>query len=147
MTVLGIRNNNPGNIRKNPANKWLGETQGVDPVFCVFDTMAHGIRALCEILINYQKLYNLRTIRDIISKWAPPTENDTHAYITNCADRTGFDPDAELDMTKEDDLSALAHAICDQECGEDAALILPAQLAAGVGDALQSKGYIKELPL
>ena len=74
----GMRNNNPGNIRQTSI-KWLGEedysTPGVtddDPSFEEFDTMEYGIRALGRLLRNYQRLYGLETIHQIINRYAPP---------------------------------------------------------------------------
>jgi len=77
----GIRNNNPGNIRRN-GDPWQGlaETQG-DKEFFTFATPVYGIRALARTLITYQDRHGLRTIRQIISRWAPPVENDTESYV------------------------------------------------------------------
>jgi hypothetical protein len=140
MTARGLRNNNPGNLRKTSANQWVGEIQpSSDPAFCQFDTMAHGIRAIAITLINYQQMHKLRTIREIITRWAPPEENNTSAYISNCADLTGYDPDAALNMTREDDLTALVMAICQHENGIDATAIPQIQYDAGVNLALAAK--------
>ena len=136
----GLLNNNPGNIRLSSANNWLGQINpGADPDFCQFDTMIHGIRALAEILINYQVIHGLRTINDIITHWAPPSENDTAAYINDCADLTGFEPAATLNMTREDDLTAMVKAICVHENGHDVNDITQAQFDAGVNAALAAK--------
>ena len=141
MTAKGIRLQNPGNVRLSANNNWLGQVQpGTDPDFCQFDTMVHGIRALAEILINYQVIHQHRTIRDIISTWAPAEENNTQAYISDVADLTGFDPDATLDLTQEDDLTAMVKAISFHENGEDAHEIIEAQFDAGVNAALAAKG-------
>jgi hypothetical protein len=142
MLARGIRLCNPGNIRLNPNNHWIGQvTPDPDPDFCTFDTMVHGIRALAEILINYQLMHKRRTISEIISLWAPPEENNTTAYIMDVADRTGYDPDATLDMTREDDLTAVVMAIADHECGPDIDQITQAQFDAGVNAALAAKGF------
>ena len=50
--------------------------------FCVFDTPEHGLRALAKDLVNQQRIHNLATVDQIISKYAPPADaNDTAAYI------------------------------------------------------------------
>ena len=89
-STSGIRNNNPGNIRRSD-DKWQGlaEVQS-DSQFFVFTTPVYGVRAIARLLINYQDKYGLRTIHDIISKWAPPVENKTDAYIASVVQRTGF---------------------------------------------------------
>ncbi len=85
MTTRGLRNNNPLNIRHSK-DKWQGmvATQ-TDKSFVQFETMAYGYRAAWKILDTYclrfrksRKTYN---VRNIIGRWAPPTENDTEAYI------------------------------------------------------------------
>ena len=81
----GVRNNNPGNIDYNPRNNWQGqlglETGSINPRFAVFDTPENGIRALTKLLLNYQRLHGLKTVREIINRWAPPVENITSAYV------------------------------------------------------------------
>jgi hypothetical protein len=78
MRPRGIRNNNPGNIRFD-GTQWRG-IKGDDGAFCIFDVPENGIRAIAKILGNYDKR-NINTVRKIITEWAPPSENDTEAYI------------------------------------------------------------------
>ena len=66
-------------------------------VFCQFEAMEYGWRAAFRLLCHtYYGKYKLRTIRDIISRWAPPKENNTPAYIRYVSDYTGIWPDREL---------------------------------------------------
>ena len=109
----GLRNNNPGHIRDNIDNDWNGQTGTDDAGFVIFDTMQNGIRALTKILKNY----GLNTITQIISRWAPPSENDTAAYISSVANSTGFDPNQALNMNDANTLTALVAAITRQENG------------------------------
>lgn len=91
-TPRGIRNNNPGNIRHS-STKWVGEVKGSDPSFKTFSSPVFGIRAMAKLLGNYQRFYGLNTIREMISRWAPPKENDTDAYIAHVCSGSGFGPD------------------------------------------------------
>ena len=75
----GFRNNNPLNIRKGSKWKGLSSVQG-DKSFCVFTSMSFGIRAAIYLLLKYYKTYELHTLYDIISRWAPQCENDTWNY-------------------------------------------------------------------
>jgi hypothetical protein len=93
----GIRANNPGNIRK-AATEWLGEIDGVDPDFETFDTPEHGIRALAKIVLTYSRKYHLKTVGGIISRWAPPNENDTLSYVKHISRGLGVEPDQPLDL-------------------------------------------------
>lgn len=116
--TIGLRLNNPGNIRVTAAH-WLGKiTPSRHEEFETFDTPEHGIRALAVNLLTYYNRYHLGTIRQIITRWAPPSENPTAAYINDVCDRTGFDADASIDLTNEEDLKSLVVAIITQEQGK-----------------------------
>lgn len=117
-TPRGIRNNNPGNIRRN-ADPWQGlaDRQG-DVEFFTFKTPIYGIRALARTLIAYQDKHDLRSIRQIISRWAPPVENNTNAYVRAVAADTTLDADQSLDMHHFDHLLPLTKAIIRHENGQ-----------------------------
>ena len=99
MEPRGIRNNNPLNIRLSN-DRWQGQvlpSGSGEGAFCQFYTMAYGWRAAFRLLCHtYYGKYKLRTIRDIITRWAPPKENDTEVYIRRVTDRIGIGPDREL---------------------------------------------------
>lgn len=89
----GYRNNNPGNIRIN-GDKFQGEViPSRDKEFKQFESMAYGYRAIFKILRNYQRNYSLDTIRKMISRWAPESENNTLAYVMTVSSRSGISPD------------------------------------------------------
>lgn len=76
-----IRNtNNPGNIRNNPYGAWKGQNGAVRG-FCKFESLSYGIRALILLLKRYRTTHGLKTIKTIITRYAPPIENDTDSYI------------------------------------------------------------------
>ena len=99
----GLRNNNPLNIRLSK-DRWQGQIApslsgraGGEASFCQFESMAYGWRAAFVILCRtYYKKYGLKTISDIIYRWAPPKENNTAAYIRRVSDYIGIEPDHEL---------------------------------------------------
>jgi hypothetical protein len=94
----GIRNNNPGNIRYD-GTKWMGlATPPTDGSFCRFSDAEYGIRAIVKIITNYNKKYGLNTIRQIISRWAPPNENNTASYINSVAAALQCHADAPLNI-------------------------------------------------
>ena len=49
----------------------------------------------------YYHKYRLYTIRGIISRWAPESENNTRAYIENVSRLTGIDPDEPIGIPME----------------------------------------------
>jgi len=86
----GFRNNNPGNIRQSK-QRFKGEVvPSKDAAFKQFTDMAHGFRAIMCILRTYMTKYELCNIAKIITRWAPPAENDTQAYISLVEKLTGF---------------------------------------------------------
>ena len=102
MEPRGIRNNNPLNIRRSGDN-WQGlSALQEDREFCQFETMAYGWRAAFVILCKtYYGKYKLKTIRALITRWAPPKENNTEAYIRRVTDYAGIGPDKVLGSPKE----------------------------------------------
>lgn len=93
----GIRNNNPGNIRTN-AGKSQQPFDGAIPIaqntdankaFMQFENPWYGIRAAARVMLNYQKNYGLSTLRQMITRYAPPAENDTEGYIKYVCSRLG----------------------------------------------------------
>ena len=111
----GWRNCNPGNIKKS-AERFRGEVDGLDTVFKTFRSMAWGFRALFMILHTYIVKYNLRTIRQIVERWAPSGENNTEDYIYTLCEKMHMEDDDELHFTPIT-MPRLATAIATIECG------------------------------
>ena len=59
--------------------------------------MAWGYRAMFILLDTYRVRYGLDTLRGMISRYAPPSENHTEAYIASIVEWTGLTPDEPLD--------------------------------------------------
>ena len=98
----GWRNNNPMNIRFVPSNKWKGkvkDAQKKDKAFEEFTNAVWGWRAAFYLLLKYYYKNKLKTPRMIITKWAPPSENNTDAYVHNVMEfmhKNGFPNLSEL---------------------------------------------------
>jgi len=117
-TPRGIRNNNPGNIRRTSI-KWKGmKAVQRDALFLEFIAPEFGIRALCKVIMNYQKRYGINTIRGVIRRWAPSSENNTTAYIASVAAQSGIYADAPLDLTRRASLLPIIKAIIQHENGQ-----------------------------
>ena len=80
---------NVGNLRP------VGSSTG----FQQFDTPEAGIKAVDDQLRIYGSKHKLKTLREVISRYAPPSENDTDAYIKNVSQKTGLKPDEEIDLS------------------------------------------------
>lgn len=116
----GLSNCNPGNIRCS-ASRYRGEVRpSRDAAFKQFESLEWGYRAIFVTLRTYRQKYGLRTIREMISRWAPPTENHTEAYIRAVSDRTGFAPDEVLDIRLKGQMIPLVAAISEVENGTKA---------------------------
>lgn len=143
----GYRNRNPGNIDFSAANKWKGQLGlGDDWMprhqrrFAAFEEHRWGIRALAALLTTYQDRHGLRTIRDIINRWAPSVENATGAYVRHVADLTGRDPDASLNLHAWADMRPLVVAIITHELGGNP------YSAAEIDEGLRLAGLVPEAP-
>ena len=97
MLPRGIRNNNALNIRRSK-DQWKGMAEAqTDRAFVQFKSLEYGWRAAFHLLTRtYYHKYRLYTIRTIIRRWAPSSENDTSAYIANVSLLTGIDPDEPI---------------------------------------------------
>ena len=111
-----IGTNNPGNLRSSKGFKWQGEV-GDNKGYCVFDTMNNGVRALAKNLLTYQRRYGLRTVKDIITRWAPPNENNTDSYIAYVSQKMCVGPEDIIDLNDLDTLEDLVNAIIWHENG------------------------------
>lgn len=116
----GIRQNNPLNLVHSAKNKWQGlaEPPAIGR-FCNFQTMAHGIRAAALNLIAYQDRHGFNTIKGLIGRWAPHSENNVEAYVFSVCQRTGFQADQPLDLHTSEHLRPLVKAMARHENGGD----------------------------
>lgn len=114
----GYRNRNPGNIEHSARNAWNGlASPPSDGRFARFVSHEHGIRALALLLLTYQDRHGLRTIRGIITRWAPSSENQTDVYIERVARRMRQDADVEMDLQDPRVMRGLVEAIIVVELG------------------------------
>lgn len=119
----GVRNNNPGNIDYNPRNDWQGQL-GLElkvgastPRFARFDTPENGIRALGKLIRTYQNKHGLKTIEQIIARWAPSTENNTKSYADAVAKALAVTPSDIINVNRAAVLRPLVEAIIKHENG------------------------------
>ena len=114
MTPLGIRNNNPLNIRRGKT-PWKGQrVEQTDKAFVQFESMEWGIRAAFCLLRTYATKYHLNCIADIIMRWVPPSENETGQYIRNVCRWTGL---GGMQRLTEAEWPTLVRAMARQETG------------------------------
>lgn len=113
----GLRNCNPGNIRRS-ATRYVGEVSpSRDAEFKEFETMAYGYRAMFVLIDSYRRRYGLNTIRSIISRYAPPTENFTEGYVRFITRRTGIAAEEKIDTRSAKDMIPIVAAMSEIENG------------------------------
>jgi hypothetical protein len=85
----GIRNNNPGNIRKSATTVWAGQASNqTDPSFVQFIAPEYGIRAMAKIFNSYIAR-GVDTIEEMVSTYAPAKDkNNVGAYIAAVSSET-----------------------------------------------------------
>lgn len=116
----GLRNCNPGNIRRSKVH-YLGEVRpSQDSDFKQFESMAYGYRAMFVLLDSYRRRYALNTLRQMLNRYAPPSENFTEGYIRFVSQKTGILPDEELNTRSERDMVPIISAMSEIENGVSA---------------------------
>jgi hypothetical protein len=142
-----VRNNSPGDLRPRTGHPpWPGQ-DGVDTApggpFAIFVTPVDGWAALGLWCLDARYLRGLHTAVQMVSVFAPPSENDTASYASGVAAKVG---DGALDLQVPSTLEALCRAIAHWEeshpvwTDEDvrsgvhlASLLWPAYRAARLG--------------
>lgn len=113
----GLRNNNPGNIRLG-SFKYKGEkAKSSDSAFRQFESLEWGYRAMFVLLHTYATKHNCRTLREMINRYAPPTENFTDGYIRCVTNATHLSADEPISTTDGATMTAIVAAMSAVENG------------------------------
>ncbi|EGZ2325497.1 transglycosylase [Escherichia coli] len=123
------RNNNFGNLvfaNQEGAALEAPNAKG-EQRFARFNTPEEGIRALANQVSSYYNgtsaaagYQKLQTVSSIISKWAPPKENNTNQYIDNVSKYLGVSPNEKIDVSNPEVMTQLVRAIATKEGGNPA---------------------------
>jgi hypothetical protein len=113
---LSVRNNNPGNLRAPGSDQgfmqFASAQEGMDAMRGDLRAKITGASPAMRSRLGDQ--YS-PTLRNLISVYAPSSENDTNGYIAFVARQTGLDPDQPL---SEADIDRLMPAMIEQEGGQ-----------------------------
>ena len=116
----GLTNCNPGNIRQSKTC-YKGERRpSRDSEFKEFESMAYGYRAMFVLLDTYSRRYGLCTIRQMLNRYAPPSENFTEGYIHFVSAKTGIAPDEIVNSRAARDMVPIVAAMSQIENGTSA---------------------------
>ena len=115
-----MRNCNPMNIRIS-TDKFLGEIQpSTDKQFKQFKSNAYGYRAGFRILLTYITRYHINTLRGMLHRFAPMSENATDKYIETVSKRAAVDPDEVIRTVDKEMLIRIVAAMSYVENGVEA---------------------------
>lgn len=113
----GFRNKNPLNLRRS-ANKWLGKIEpGTDPEFEQFVSIEMGIRAALVNARTIMRRLRTPTVMKLIQTWAPPSENNTMAYVHRVCESARLLPNERIDFKKKTQMCSIFYAMIIVECG------------------------------
>jgi hypothetical protein len=113
----GLRNCNPGNIRQSKTRYKGEKPHSTDSAFKQFETLEWGYRAILMLLHTYRVRGYGDTIAKMISRYAPPFENNTEAYISRVCQQTGIDRDQRLNTLNSVQMIPIVSAISAVENG------------------------------
>ena len=117
MPSRGLRNCNPGNIRRS-AVSYVGEKlHSTDRAFKQFESIEAGYRAMFVLLHSYSCKGYAQTIEQMISRYAPPSENNTKAYIARVSHSTGIAKDCKLNTLSAEQMVPIVCAMSAVENG------------------------------
>jgi hypothetical protein len=107
---------NPGNLRK-----W-GDTPTINVgkigSFAKFNSDIEGLSAMAGNLVAYSRR-GVTSIHDIISQWAPRSENDTASYIKDITQRMGVNENQGLNLSDPATMQKLMTGMIHHEQGSN----------------------------
>lgn len=113
----GLRNNNPLNIRIS-SSQWVGKVEyNTDGSFEQFISLTMGIRAAIKLVCRYIRDGQC-TVEDIITRWAPPSENNTMMYIDRVCRIADLSPRQDVNPKCRNAICRLLWAMTQVENGQ-----------------------------
>ena len=104
--ALGVKLCNPLNIKRATATGASADVdwRGLHPlqshhVFVRFIEPLYGFRAGSRILFNYGAKHGIATLRGLIERFAPSSENNVDTYVSTVVYLSGITPSEEIDLT------------------------------------------------
>lgn len=107
--VGGPNPTNPGNIRPVGGGPGSGFQQ--------YGSAEDGLQAIQRQLKIYGEKHGVNTLAGVISRWAPPNENNTPALIDNASRMLGIPPDQKINLSDPVQNMMIAAALVRQEQG------------------------------
>jgi hypothetical protein len=109
----GIRNNNPLNLEYRSSQPGV---VGSDGRFGRYQSMEDGLHAGAQQILRWVDRGDT-TLTALISRWAPPSENNTAAYVQTVARETGLRADQPLNWRDPNVLGSVIQSMARHENG------------------------------
>ncbi|EBJ6658300.1 lytic transglycosylase [Salmonella enterica] len=109
-----------------------------------FGSAREGLAAMATQLLRYRSGafqnsgVQRKTLRQIISTYAPSKENDTSQYINQVSQWTGIRPDDEIDLRDHDTLAKIMKAMVRKENGDKGLAAAEGHYDEAIGDAMRN---------
>jgi hypothetical protein len=113
----GIRNNNPGNIKWNASNNWIGQVGKDNAGFAIFDSADNGLRATGRLLKTYIRTHKLDTLAKIAPRWSPDGIGLSGAYAAGAAKIAGVGVNQRIDPNDAATMAKIIRGVVGQENG------------------------------
>ena len=131
-TPLGLRLNNPGNLRAG-----AGQIGTSPEGYAIFPTQEAGLSAMVRQIQLYENRDNIRTTNAIVNRYAPDGDgNNVPAYVADVSKRTGLAADQPIDPSDKQTMAALVTAMIQHEQGKQP--FSPEQIQAVVDQRMAS---------
>lgn len=103
-----------------------------------------GMSAMAGQLLRYQsgkfdKNNRRKTLRQLISTYAPSSENNTSEYVSQVASWTGLNPDSEIDLRNPDVMRKVLEAMIRKENGNKGLAAAAGHYDEAISDAMSNK--------
>lgn len=155
---VGLKFNNPLNIKREVNNHWLGKDEKNLAMLEKFNSVFYGFRAAFKLIRKAVRWRGYNTLRKLIMMWAPAKENGQEImmqYIYFVADNINISPDTKLNYRNKEQMCDIVywmmifesgHAKCmleDNYRGEHYIISYPAGMKRVIGksyDIIEKEG-------
>ncbi|EIP9220976.1 lytic transglycosylase [Salmonella enterica] len=128
----------------------IGNLRGVNGGWQRFDSARGGMAAMAGQLLRYQskkKFGHKKTLRQLISTYAPSNENNTAEYVAQVAKWTGLNPDSDIDLRNPEIMRKVLEAMIRKENGQKGLNAAAGHYDEAIGDAMRtSRNFSAEYP-
>lgn len=108
--ILGFKNRNPGNIK---GKGWYGQVGNDEQGHVIFETEAHGIRAIARVLAKFEES-GVDTIQKLVAKYA---QGNLDSYTNFLCNRLKVSATEKISLKER--MHELVPAIIHFECGSN----------------------------